>query len=74
MKTKPDKITPLVRKLKRLIAKHEILTEKDKKLRTSNTWGVSPERRKAIDELNTNSSAIMRLENRIITALLAQLQ
>ena len=74
MKTKPDKITPLVRKLKRLIAKHEILTEQEKELRTSDPWGVSPERRKAIDTLNTNSSAIMRMENQIITALLAQLQ
>jgi len=73
MKTKPDKITPLVRKLKRLIAKHERLTAKEKKLQTPMAWGVTPERRKAIDALNTNSSAIMRLENRIITALLAQL-
>ena len=70
---KKPNIETLVKRLKRLNSKHEKLQAAEKKLTEPMAWGVSPERRKALDALNSNALIITRLENQILNALLAQL-
>lgn len=73
MKTKPDKITPLVRKLKRLNDRYVKLCEAADAFLSESPWNPSPERTKLRKETDAVCARTMCLERQIITALLAQL-
>lgn len=74
MKTKTDKITPLVRKLKRLNATCEQLRTLRDATPNRNPFSPSRDWQAIMRELNDASGNAMHTERQIITALLAQLK